>query len=112
MENRQIKFSENWNNKFANRIFTTIRKGNAKKRRYYVNNIGEKFSIVMNDYIIGTCVLRDVKERRFSSIDDVILMLDTGTNDVDKANQIFENFKIDRSDNVLILIFENLFIKI
>jgi len=107
-----IRFSHNWNNKLNCKIFSTIRKSNAGKRKYYTNLIGEIFEITRDTGINPSndnyAILRDVKERRFSSIDNIILILDTGSKDIDEAKEIFKKFRISGSDNVLILLFEKI----
>lgn len=110
MQNK-VRFSHNWNNKLNNKIFTTIRKSDEEKSKYYCDNIGKEWESVLVDEVISKCILRDVTFIEYSKIPFHVLALDTGELDLFKRDNIFKNFGINSSDNVMILTFENMGVK-
>ena len=116
----KIKFSHNWNMKLNNNIFTTIRKSTKEKEEYYDNQIGNEFEVVLvrdindirPDRTMGTAILIDVEEVRFSEIPLGLLYLDTGLTGFDDINKeyevkkLFRKFGIEAMTKVLILTFK------
>lgn len=84
---KTIKFSQNWNRKLDNLIFTTIRKGN-----HYVN-LGDKVAIVVNDKLYKWAEVIGCAECNFSEVGPVLLSLDTGLLP-DNARKVFNDMGI------------------
>jgi hypothetical protein len=105
----QIKFSENWNNKLNNNIFTTIRGWNKDKEDYYKKLVGSEFEIVLNGKVqedFKKVRLIDSEIIEFSKISRHTLMLDTGQSDFAEIFNIFNNFGMKSIfDKMIILTF-------
>jgi uncharacterized protein YqfB (UPF0267 family) len=80
-----IAFSNNWNNKLANKAFTTIRLHNDSKYE-----IGKVFKITLKDRMLGTAELYDKRVIRLDQLNSFITMLDTGY-DVTETTNIIKN---------------------
>lgn len=88
MELKTIKFSQNWNRKLDNVIFTTIRKIN-----YWVNH-GDKAAIVLNGNVYKWVECIGKTEIPFINICGSIIACDTGLIGIE-AIKIFENLGIN-----------------
>jgi hypothetical protein len=89
MENlKSIKFSNNWNRKLDNIIFTTIR-----KKGYWIN-WGDKAAIVLNDKVYKWVECIGKTEIPFISICGSVIATDTGLFGAE-AIQIFEKLGIN-----------------
>lgn len=86
---KTIKFSQNWNRKLDNIIFSTIRKEN-----YYVE-LNDKVAIVLNDKLYKWCEVIAVATCKFIEIGPILLTLDTGY-EYEAAIKIFDNMGIPR----------------
>ena len=71
---KQIKFSQNWNNKLDCNFFTTIR---LFSKKYQVN---ETYEIDLNNEIKCKAIAIDVRPIKVDSLNDFICYLDTGYN--------------------------------
>jgi hypothetical protein len=80
-----LAFSNNWNNKLANKAFTTLRLHNDIKYE-----IGKFFSITLKNRTLGTAELIDKKTIRLDQLNPFITMLDTGY-DVQATTNIIKN---------------------
>ena len=107
MENREIKFSHNWNNKLDNPIFTTIRISNESKLKYYKGAIGCGFNVFLRKKKYCYAELQQVEEFLFDNIPEGLLMTDTGMQ-FSEMQQLFADFGIEYGDKVLILTFERI----
>ena len=100
----KIDFSQNWNKKLDNDVFTTIRK--AKSEKYYSRRLGSEFAINLNSNFKTNCLLYSC--RYYSKLRDIpapLLMLDTGANTIMEAITIFRRFGISMDDEVILLTF-------
>jgi len=70
---KTIDFSTNWNNKLANRAFTTIRLKNTAKYK-----IGEMYSITLNKKPLATRKILDIRTFVLSELNEWICRIDTG----------------------------------
>lgn len=70
-----IRFSFNWNNKLANRAFTTLRLHNPGK---YI--VGQQYQIELKGQPKGTATLVQKRVIRLQDLNDFVCYLDTGYN--------------------------------
>jgi hypothetical protein len=88
-----FEFTYNWNNKLANKAFTSLRLHNDK--RY---EIGKLFHISLKGQILGTAELREKRVIRLDQLNPFITFLDTGYG-VDHTKQMiqkmYKNMPID-----------------
>lgn len=84
---KTIKFSNNWNRKLDNNIFTTIR-----KIEHYVLN-GDRVAIVLNDKLYKWAIVTAMIECEFRELGVVLLMCDTGY-EIEETLNIFKNMGI------------------
>lgn len=103
--NKQIKFSHNWNKKLTKNIFTTIRKSSTNKYIYYQGAVGELFDVMLEDSKVCQARLKNVYQKRYLEIDELILRQDTGIYSLYDIHKIFRTFGITAKDDVLILLF-------
>jgi len=99
-----IKFSHNWNNKLACKVFTTIRRWEEEKEKYYQGCVGKTFTVMLSNNKIGEAVLRAAYPEQISRIPVLILMLDTGMLDLPDILDLFKKFGV--KDKVIVLLFE------
>jgi hypothetical protein len=102
-----IKFSHNWNNKLHNPIFTTIRKYDVLKAKYYKDLITQNFDILLQNKKIGNAKLINMEIIRFNDIPESLLHIDTGYDLVCDIIELFSKFGITENNSVLILTFKN-----
>lgn len=89
MENlKTIKFSQNWNRKLDNIIFTTIR-----KKGYWIN-WGDKAAIVLNEKVYKWVECIGKTELPFINICGSVIACDTGTIGA-QAIEVFEKLGIN-----------------
>ena len=91
----------NWNKKLDNKLFTTIRKHSD----YYSTKIGEEFYVILNNIQYSKARLLKVEIIKFSDIDKLILILDTGS--LEYSN-IYKRLGVKETDMVDILLFEKI----
>lgn len=101
----QIKFSENWNRKLDNYIFTTVRKFTEEKYKYYQDQIDKHFEVMLEGNVIGFAKLIEVEKRNFLDVGRTMLRLDTGIISGDAIMRLFDEFGIKQNDKVIILTF-------
>jgi hypothetical protein len=106
MNINKIKFSHNWNNKLSNDVFTTIRRYEPAKARYYQGILGMDFDVILNDKKVGEAILRGVTVTHLNKVPMHLLFLDTGFIEEDKAYQVFKDFGLSLESEVLMLLFE------
>ena len=109
----KIKFSENWNNKLTNKIFSTIRKFSDSKFDLYKKNFLKEFNINLKDddgnfQYYGKAILKYIKIVQLRKMTSNELMLDTGISSLDAIFEFFENLNIKKSDDIILLIFERM----
>ncbi|OGM08249.1 hypothetical protein A2Z67_00930 [Candidatus Woesebacteria bacterium RBG_13_36_22] len=104
----QIKFSHDWNGKITgeNTVFTTIRKSEESKRKYYIESIGKTFEVLLDGAPICHAELIEVYPRWLCQIDIILLMLDTGMLNAEAVYKLFKNFGIKPEDECLVLVFK------
>lgn len=88
---KTIKFSQNWNNKLSNNIFTTIRKPG-----FWVND-GDFCVIVLNDklYCYAKCI--DKRTQKLANIDPLIIQTDIG-DELDVCRKVLSKLDLDYND--------------
>ena len=103
--NSSVNFSEDWNNKLACKVFSTIRKLTPEKLDYYLDNFESVFDIKLKD--VKTCEARIIglKTSKLSDIPDFLLWLDTGCSTTGEALKIFKSFGMDETTDVIWLFF-------
>ncbi len=100
-----IHFCHNWNQKLDQKIFTTIRKYDYKKWKYYRSAEGNPFRVVLNGKTYGDVTLISVQSVQLKEMPKGLLCSDTGA-DIKEAFKIFRRFGIDKDDFVIILTFK------
>lgn len=100
-EFKTIKFSNNWNRKLDNIIFTTIRKAN-----HYID-LNDKVAIVLNDKLYKWAQVICIAEGLFSQVSEFTICTDTGY-EIMPALKIFENmgitkFPVDTPIKIIVL---------
>ena len=98
-----IRFCNNWNNKLNCDYFTTIRSELSFK--YYLSKINKVFRVELNKRINTYAKLISVRTEVLEEIDELILILDTGTT---HFKPIFSNFKQKPEDKYTLLTFEKI----
>jgi hypothetical protein len=96
---KQIKFSQNWNNKLDCNYFTTIR---LLSKKY---QIGETYEIVENEVTKLNATALDVIAIKTDSLNDFICYLDTGYSK-DETIAMFQKMypKVDLKNTYLALV--------
>lgn len=89
---KTIKFSQNWNKKLDNHIFTTIR-----KKGYWVNH-GDDVAIVLNDKVYKWARCIGKVEIPFIQICGSVIACDTGLIGTE-AIKVFEQLGINTSSD-------------
>jgi len=102
----RIVFTHNWNNKLSNDIFTTIRKYESGKYSYYSDKIGQPFDVVLKGKKVGEAKLVGLWKGMLLDIPLPFLFTDTGYSDLSEAYSLFRRFKVNPTDQVLVLAFE------
>jgi hypothetical protein len=103
-----LSFSYNWNNKLANRAFTTLRLHNNTKYE-----IGNLFHITLKGKELGIAELREKRTIRLDQLNPFITFLDTGYGVDHTKNMIktmYKNQTIDWSKQLLdfcLLLYQN-----
>ncbi len=100
-----IKFSHNWNQKLDQKIFTTIRKYDYKKWKYYRSLKDKQFRVVLNGKTYGEAILISVQSMSFKEMPEGLLCSDTGA-EVKEAYKIFKKFGLDEYECTIILTFK------
>lgn len=96
---KQIKFSQNWNNKLDCNYFTTIR---LLSKKYQV---GETYEIVENEKVKCKAIAIDVRSLKVDSLNDFICYLDTGYNKEETIAMFQKMYaKVDLSKTFLALV--------
>jgi len=103
----RINFSHNWNNKLNHKIFTTIRKYDKNKYKYYLDLLGITLEVFLNGNKITEANLIDIDYCDFIKIPKGLLHTDTGIVNNYEIEDLFKKFGIKKEDEVLILTFEN-----
>jgi hypothetical protein len=105
---KTIKFSHDWNNKITGpqKVFTTIRKHDEAKEKYYTKSKGEIFEVQLGEKKVGEAKLVEVNLIKLEHINLPFLMVDTGYTDPEKIMKLFKNFGVNLGENVIVLIFE------
>jgi uncharacterized protein YqfB (UPF0267 family) len=88
-----LEFSYNWNNKLANKAFTTLRLHNERKYE-----TGKVFEIKLKNSILGTAELRDKRTIRLDQLNSFITFLDTGYG-VDKTKDLIRTMYKNKNIN-------------
>jgi len=101
-----IKFSHNWNNKLSNNIFTTIRKTNPTKSKYYEESKELLFEIILNGKKIGQAKLIIVDILKYKKINPMIFRLDTGVRGMNEIYEIFKKFGVKSIEDEMIIYVE------
>jgi len=78
-----LKFSYNWNNKLANRAFTSIRLSNPRKYQ-----IGQTYLIQLKTDELGTAKLIQKRTLNINELGEFSCYLDTGYNKQETINII------------------------
>lgn len=94
MSNNVINFSTNWNNKLANRYFTTIRLKNCKK---YI--IGKSYCIQLQRKFLKNALIEDIKTIYLKDINEFIAGLDTGYS-AHETKQMLTNMYSKKVDDI------------
>ena len=71
MENKELKFTHNWNNKLYNKAFTTIRQSD----RF---NVGDRVNIILNGQCIKVASIKAKKRYRIKDMTEAMAYIDTG----------------------------------
>ena len=100
-----VRFAHNWNNKLDGKLFTTIRPWNAEKVKYYLDNIGKTFTVILKNRTYGKARLQAVSVESISDVPGLVLSLDTGMTNQEDILKLFRKFGVDIK--VVILLFEN-----
>ena len=103
----KIDFSQNWNNKLKNKLFTTIRTYSKKKEKDYLSNVGKKVQINLKGKKLFKAKLSKIEVRKFKEIPEELLILNSGAENAFEAWKIFKGFGISLVDKVIVLYFKN-----
>jgi len=106
---KAIRFTQNWNGKLNNRVFTTIRKCKSDDD-YYGSKVGSVFAVMHADKVLFNATLVSADKISYAEIRYEIKATDTGRTDATKINAIFETFygKFAPTDKFYILLFEKM----
>jgi uncharacterized alpha/beta hydrolase family protein len=97
-----MKFSDNHNNKLSCIIFTTYRKWDKDKEKYYRSKIGQCETVYLKGSSLhARHVIKSVRKTRLKDEPIELLQVDTGADDPLKFFE--DHFKIKPTDPVLIM---------
>ena len=105
-ESNILRFNSNWNNKFRNSIFSTIRSYDAEKHQYYAKNFDEYFDVRLDDIHIMNAKLIHITRMTYSQIPYELKVLDTGLLDIKVIDELFAKFNITAESKVLFMLFQ------
>lgn len=104
-----IKFSNNWNDKLDNFVFTTIGVSDARKLRYYRQSIDKVFDVFLKGKRYTQASLKIVSLYQFGAIPHILLAIDTGKINYTENVDIFKKFGLyDDNTEMIILLFEKI----
>lgn len=107
MASNKINFSENWNNKLGNNIFSTIRLWTPEKETFYKASLNKNFEVLLNGKPIRQVKLSRIDIKKYIEIPPELLVLDTGLTSFIGIQGLFEQFGLKTIyDKMLILWFK------
>jgi hypothetical protein len=98
---KQLKFTQNWNNKLNTENFTTIR---IAQDKYYIDC---QFDIILQDQYLKTVKIIDIKQFKIDKLNDFTAYIDSGmnrTNLYQLLAQFYPKQNINKMDWYLILL--------
>jgi len=105
---KQIKFSGDYGGKLTHEYFTTIRRWTQVKEDYYKNAYGETFAVIHKDGLVATYadLISTSESILLKDIPRGFLMLDTGTETIEQALEVFQQWKIRLGTPMMVLLFK------
>jgi hypothetical protein len=101
-----VSFSEDWNNKLSNKIFSTIRPASEENISLYSRLLDETVEIRQSSKYVCIARLIGIRMMHLSEVPLEFLMLDTGYETKESAELLFDRLGIKPADEVLILLFK------
>jgi hypothetical protein len=107
---QSIKFSHDWNKKLTgnNEILTTIRNYDSLKEEYYCKQLGNIFSVELNNKKVCEAKLVTIFICPLIEIPIPFLMVDTGLTKEEEIYELFSKFKCFKYKKVFILLFKKI----